>query len=64
MKEKLQAIIEQRIISNEAVTILRSAIEELSKITAQSIELGQLIAQAEDVFLYGKDGRPIHRTFR
>lgn len=64
MKEKLQSIIDQRVTGNDAVVILRSALKELAGANTQFIELGQLIGQAEDIFIYGKKGRPMHKTFR
>lgn len=64
MKQKLQSIIDQKVIGNDATTILRSALEEYAATNYKSSELSQLIGQAEDVLLYGKKGRPTHRSYR
>jgi len=64
MKEKLQSIIDQKVTGNDAVVILRSAIEKALEANTDSIGLGQLIGQAEDTFIYGSKGRPTHKTYR
>lgn len=64
MKNKLQSIIDGETTGGDAVAFLRSALEEHRAATSRSIELGQMIVNAEDVLIYGKEGRPLHRTFR
>lgn len=64
MQEKLQCIIDQTITGPEAIAILRTAIEDSAAASYKSSELSYLIGQAEDVLLYGKEGRPINRSYR
>lgn len=64
MKQELQSIINGETTGSHAVAILRSALEEYGSATSRAIELGQMIGNAEDVLIYGKEGRPLHRTFR
>jgi hypothetical protein len=64
MKEKLQSIIDGKIEGEDAVAILRSALKEHGSMSDKSFEFGQLIGMAEDAFIYGKEGRPLHKTYR
>lgn len=64
LTEKLQSIIDGKTTGNDAVTILRAALEKYKSTNTQLIELGQLIGEAEDFFIYGKAGRSINKTYR
>ena len=64
MKEQLQSIIDQKVTGTEAVEILKSAIKERKLLSDQYSEFMQLIRNAEDTLIYGKEGRPVLETYR
>jgi hypothetical protein len=64
MKEKLQSIIDGETTGSDAISVLRLALKEYKSMVDKSTGLSQLISQAEDYLLYGKEGRGINKTFR